>query len=72
MPFSPIPPTLMRSSKHTSAYKNRQYNGTYLVQELRDYFWYVEFELTEDEWRDMGLGIAADVLPMISHSGVTR
>ena len=46
------------SSDGSYAYRNRQYNGTYSVQELIDYFECVEFELEEDEWRAIGLGLS--------------
>lgn len=53
---------LYLSAEDSSNYRSRLYNGTYTVEELRDYFESVDFELAEDEWRDMGLGMAADVL----------
>ncbi|MDD9960184.1 MAG: hypothetical protein OXU66_14790 [Gammaproteobacteria bacterium] len=39
----------------------REYCGTYEVDELRAYFDDVDFNLEEDRWREMGLGLAADI-----------
>ncbi len=40
----------------------REYCGTYEVEELRAYFEQVGFNLDEDQWREMGLGCAADIV----------
>lgn len=40
----------------------REYCGTYEVDELRAYFEEVDFDLEEDRWREMGLGLTADVI----------
>ena len=40
----------------------REYCGTFEVEELRTYFEEVDFNLDEDQWREMGLGRAADIV----------
>ena len=40
----------------------REYCGTYEVDQLRTYFDEVDFDLEEDQWREMGLGRAADIV----------
>ena len=39
----------------------REYCGTFEVDQLRDYFEEVNFELEEDQWRAIGLGREADI-----------
>ena len=40
----------------------REYCGTYEVDQLRTYFDEVDFDLEEDQWREMGLGLTADIV----------
>ena len=49
----------------------REYCGTYEVDELRTYFEEVDFDLEEDQWREMGLGRAADLVQFVSNSSKT-
>lgn len=52
------------SSESALSYKYRLYNGTYSVENLRDYFESVDFDLEEDHWREIGAGRTAEVVPM--------
>jgi hypothetical protein len=40
----------------------REYNGIWGVNELRNYFEEINFELSEDEWLWMGLGRGAELI----------
>ena len=51
----------------------REYCGTFEVDQLRDYFEEVEFDLEEGQWRKIGLGRKAVIYftPDVWHSKVT-
>lgn len=55
---------LYLSSENSTSYRSRIYDGVYSVAEIRDYFESVDFELEEDEWREIGLGLAAEIVPL--------